>query len=60
VLQWGRRTYSRQTYRAICDIPLDVGKEDLDRRLRVFGGDHWGMSPAIRLRGVEFRAVAGS
>jgi hypothetical protein len=26
----------------------------------VFGGEHWGMSPAIRLRGVEFRAVAGS
>jgi len=23
----------------------------------VFGGNHWGMSPAINLHGVEFRAV---
>jgi methionyl-tRNA formyltransferase len=58
-LQWGRRMYSRRTYRAICDIPLDISKEELDRRLRVFGGNHWGMSPAINLHGVEFRAVIG-
>jgi hypothetical protein len=56
-LQWGDRTYSRRAYRAICDIPLDFSKDELDRRLRVFGGNHWGMSPAINLHGVEFRAV---
>jgi methionyl-tRNA formyltransferase len=56
-LQWGRRTYSRRAYRAICDIPLDISKEELDRRLRVFGGNHWGMMPAINLHGIAFRAV---
>lgn len=56
-LQWGNRKFSRRAYRAICDIPLDISKEELDRRLRVFGGTHWGMSPAINLHGVEFRAV---
>jgi len=56
-LQWGDRTCSRRAYRAICDIPLDISKEELDRRLRVFGGNHWGMSPAIKLHGIEFRAV---
>jgi methionyl-tRNA formyltransferase len=56
-LQWGKRRYSRRAYRAICDIPLDISKEELDRRLRVFGGNHWGMAPAIKLHGVEFRAV---
>jgi methionyl-tRNA formyltransferase len=56
-MQWGMRRYSRRAYRAICDIPLDISKEELDRRLRVFGGNHWGMSPAIKLHGVEFRAV---
>jgi methionyl-tRNA formyltransferase len=56
-LQWGHRTYSRRAYRAICDIPLDISKEELDRRLRVFGGNHWGMSPSVNLHGVEFRAV---
>lgn len=55
--QWGKKAYSRHAYRAICDIPLDIGKDELDRRLRVFGGNHWGMSPAINLHGVEFRAV---
>ena len=56
-LQWGNRKFSRRAYRAICDIPLDISKEELDRRLRVFGGNHWGMSPAVNLHGVEFRAV---
>ena len=56
-LQWGRRKYSRRAYRAICDIPLDISKEELDRRMRVFGCNHWGMAPAINLHGVEFRAV---
>ena len=58
-LQWSRQKYSRSAYRAICDIPVDISKDELDRRLRVFGGNHWGMAPAIKLHGVEFRAVTG-
>jgi len=49
---------SRRAYQAICDIPLDISKEELDRRMKVFGDNHFGMSPTIRLHGVEFRAVA--
>jgi methionyl-tRNA formyltransferase len=56
-LQWGVKKYSRRAYRAICDIPLDIPKDELDRRLKVFGGNHFGMAPTIRLHGVEFRAV---
>lgn len=56
-LQWSSRKFSRRTYRAICDIPLDISKEELDRRIRVFGGNHFGIAPTIRLHGVEFRAV---
>ncbi|WP_407180926.1 formyltransferase family protein [Bradyrhizobium sp. STM 3562] len=56
-LRWNGTKYSRRTYRAMCDIPLDITKEDLERRLRVFGGNHFGMAPTIRLHGVEFRAV---
>ena len=41
-LRWGARKNSRRAYRAICDIPLDISKEELDRRLRVFGGNHFG------------------
>jgi hypothetical protein len=56
-LSWGSRKNSRRAYRAICDIPLDISKEELDRRMRVFGANHFGMAPVVRLHGVEFRAV---
>jgi len=56
-LSWGGRKNSRRAYQAICDIPLDISKEELERRIRVFGGNHFGMSPSIHLHGVEFRAV---
>jgi hypothetical protein len=55
--EWGRRKYSRRAYRAMCDIPLDIPKDELDRRLKVFGGNHFGISPTINLHGIEFRAV---
>ena len=56
-IQWGSTKYSRKSYRAMCDIPLDISKLELDRRIRVFGGNHFGLSPTIHLHGVEFRAV---
>jgi hypothetical protein len=56
-LQWGERKYFRSTYRAVCEIPLDISRDELDRRIKIFGGNHFGMSPTINLHGVEFRAV---
>ncbi len=56
-LQWGTRKNSRRAYQAICNIPLDISKEEFDRRMRVFGGNHFGIAPTIKLHGVEFRAV---
>ena len=56
-IQWGRKKYSRRAYRAICDIPLDIARDELERRLKVFGDNHFGMSPTINLHGIEFRAV---
>jgi methionyl-tRNA formyltransferase len=56
-IKWGSRKYSRRAYRAICDIPLDIPKDELDRRLRVFGGNHFGMCPTINLHGIELRAM---
>lgn len=55
---WGRCKNTRRGYADICDIPLDISKEDLQRRLEIFGENQFGMSPAIRLHGVEFRAVS--
>jgi hypothetical protein len=41
----------------MCEIPLDIQKSELDRRIKIFGGNHFGISPTISLHGVEFRAV---
>jgi methionyl-tRNA formyltransferase len=57
-LRWSGKKNSRRAYQEVCDIPLDITKEELDRRMKVFGDNHFGMSPTIRLHGVEFRAVA--
>jgi methionyl-tRNA formyltransferase len=56
-IKWGGRRCSRRAYRAICNVPLDIVKDDFDRRIRVFGGNYFGMMPTITLHGVEFRAV---
>ena len=32
-IEWGRKKYSRRAYRAICDIPLDIAKDELERRI---------------------------
>jgi methionyl-tRNA formyltransferase len=56
-IKWGSRKGSRRAYRAICNIPLDITRDDFDRRIRVFGGNYFGMMPTIHLHGVEFRAV---
>jgi methionyl-tRNA formyltransferase len=56
-IRWGQRKNTRRGYAAICDIPLDISKEDLHRRLEIFGENHFGIAPAIKLHGVEFRAV---
>jgi methionyl-tRNA formyltransferase len=56
-IKWDNKKYSRRAYRRICDIPLDIPKDELERRLSVFGGNHFGMCPTINLHGIEFRAV---
>jgi methionyl-tRNA formyltransferase len=59
-IQWGARTYSRRAYQAMCDIPLDIPRDEFDRRLRIFGANHFGISPTITLHGVEFRPAPAS
>jgi methionyl-tRNA formyltransferase len=53
-IKWGARKYTRSAYRALCEIPLDISRGELERRIRIFGGNHFGMSPAINLHGIEF------
>jgi hypothetical protein len=56
-IRWSRNKTSRRHYAALCDIPLDISKEELDRRIKVFSGDHFGMTPTISLHGRQFQLV---
>ena len=56
-VEWGKRKYSRRNYLSMCEIPLDISKSEFDRRMRVFGGNYFGVTPSIKLHGIEFRAV---
>lgn len=56
-VSWSGRTTTRRTYRNACDIPLDISKDELLRRLHAFGGNHYGISPTINLHGVTFTAT---
>ncbi len=46
-LQWGERRYFRSTYRAMCEISFDLPRDEFDRRLRIFGANHFGISLTI-------------
>ena len=39
------------------DVAIETLKDELDRRIKVFGGNYYGIAPTINLHGVEFRAV---
>jgi methionyl-tRNA formyltransferase len=56
-MPWSGRTNTRRSYRNACDIPLDISREELWRRIRAFGGNHYGIAPAINLHGVTFTAT---
>lgn len=56
-ISWGPAKTSRRSYAAICDIPLDISKDDFDRRIQIFGRNHFGVMPTLQLHGVTFRAV---
>ena len=57
-IQWSGQKSSRRSYAAMCDIPLDISKEDLDRRIKAFGGNHFGIKPTINLLGNKFQVLA--
>lgn len=56
-LSWSEKKNTRRDYAAMRDILADIPKDELDRRIKLFGGHHFGIAPAIHLHDVEFRAA---
>lgn len=57
-VRWGNKRSSQRTYRDMCDIPLTIPKDELQRRIKVFGAHHFGIAPTVHLHGVPFRAAS--
>lgn len=57
-MPWSGRTNTRRNYRQACEIPLDISPDELSRRMRAFGGNHYGVAPVINLHGVTFTATS--
>jgi methionyl-tRNA formyltransferase len=56
-IEWGKAKSTRQQYAAMCDIPIDISAEELNRRLAAFNDDFRKMYPTITIHGVKFKAV---
>jgi methionyl-tRNA formyltransferase len=51
-MQWSGLKTSWRKFAAMCDIPFNVSKEELNRRIKAFGGNPFGIIPAINLHGI--------
>jgi methionyl-tRNA formyltransferase len=57
-IEWSGAKSTRRSYAAMCEIPINVSKEELERRIEVFGARHYGLDLTITLHGHAFRYVA--
>jgi len=55
---WSGRRSTRAMLRAFCDVPADLGKDELERRIAAFGHAPLGNAPTITVHGHTFRYVA--
>lgn len=56
-IKWSGRRSTKAMVRAACDIPVDIHKDELERRLAAFGSGHFGVGPTVTLHGHTFRYV---
>lgn len=52
---WGTRRTTRQMYVRMCDIPADIDKAELNRRLAAFDDDFRGIPLTVTIHGVKFK-----
>jgi methionyl-tRNA formyltransferase len=54
-IKWTGAKSTRRSYAAMCEIPTDISKDELERRIEVFGAGHYGISLTVTLHGHAFR-----
>lgn len=54
-IKWGRHKSTRASFAQMCEIPIDVGADELARRIRAFDVEHEKFpKPSIVLHGLRF------
>ena len=59
-VQWCKTKSTRKKYESMCEIPLDISRRELERRIQAFDDDFRGIHPTITIHGVRFRAAGCS
>ena len=54
-VQWCGRKSTRRLCAELCDIPVDISRDELERRMAAFGDGRLGVRPTITLHGRQFR-----
>jgi methionyl-tRNA formyltransferase len=57
-IKWSGQKSSTSLYARMCDIPVGIAKDDLDRRIAAFGSGHFGIDPTVTLHGHRFHYVS--
>ena len=53
-IKWTGRKSTRRTHRTMCDISIDISKDELERRIEAFGAGFYGVSLTVSLHGHVF------
>ncbi len=56
-IAWTGTRSTSQSFAAMCDMPVDISKEELERRIDVFGDGDYGVDLTVTLHGRKFRYV---
>jgi len=57
-MKWSGTRSTRRSYAAMCEISADISKDELERRIEVFGAGHYGLDLTVTLHGRAFRYAA--
>ncbi|MGA2568121.1 MAG: formyltransferase family protein [Pseudolabrys sp.] len=56
-IKWSGTKSTSRMFAAMCDMPVDISKEELERRIEVFGAGDYGVDLTVTLHGRKFRYV---
>jgi len=59
-VQWSGTKSTSRMHKTMCEIDLNISREELDRRIGAFGAGDFGVDPTVTLHGHKFRYVAPS